>query len=216
MCYDGYRLHQVKYNECNVENKQYTNVTCPETCSTLDIWFGGQEKPITFMTCGGKGSLSLVKDMDSDCKPTYCPKQLEAIKAMLGKICETHLNVSSSSGCCKMMGNIEAATMGYCKGDLCNGVYCNKHRHLPNDQKCNENMPKNGTTITIPASENTTVVPNTTITNGKGITKNESQATTNSGNGTTSSGTMVDFFDLNFAILFQILILTFVLINSSA
>jgi hypothetical protein len=179
------------------------------------------------MQCGKEGSFSQVGDANLTCNPLCSKQELKEIKPTLKELC---VKLNASSACCKMILHIQAASRGYCKHEKCNDDYC-KNRHNPTDKKCIDIMQERETTTAESVNESTTVVPNPTIKNGNGATDVETQGPTTTRDGTgggfvnimklvSSGGTinimkLVYFFDLSSAILFQMLLLTFVLINSS-
>ena len=230
MCIKGYNLHNVTYEGCNIHDaleKANANDTCNETCYTLDLWVAGgndnhEKKPITLMGCGGKGSLSHVEESDLTCNPVCSTKVLEGYEPHLEKFCNKFKegNDSTSPTCCNIIENLQAATWGYCKKDFCNDkLYC-PDRHLPTDQVCVNKLSKNQTTTAVSVTEGNVITDIGT----EGITHGTRHRTHRQGTRTTrvlSGGNtnimkLVDIFDLPSAILFQMLILTFVWINSLA
>ena len=220
MCVKGYNLHNVTYEGCNVTDvlEQFNaKDTCNETCSTLDLWVGGcnenqEKKPITVMMCGGNGSLSHVKEEDLTCNPVKAtPKELKGYEPHLEKFCNKFKepNDSPSHTCCKIIENLQAATYGYCKKDFCNDAESGKRcsdRNIPTDQVCvNKDIKNQGTTHGTRHG-----------THKHRTNKHGTRTTRVLSGGNTNIVKVVDIFDLPSAILFQMLILTFVWINSLA
>ena len=120
-----------------------------------------------------------------------------------------------------MIPKFDAASLGHCKGNDCNEVYCNT-RVPPRDTNATAKIPmettKSGESGTGGDASNGNAT--TGVASYGNVTTNIVQKTTTQ-NATTSGGTNTiikpgEAINLNSAALFQILILTFIMLNSSA